>query len=268
MEILWLVIGLIIGLLIAWLVLNARCNRLLAEREAELSEAKRQVEQALEQAGNAHDVTQKRLAEVEAKEAEAAEQISSLGADLEAAREELESVKADAADKGAKLSQVQSESDDLNARLAAAEEGRSELEAQLTDARAERDTAGDDGRDRIESLEADLRERDSEIARLEAELADLHAAPAAPAEPESEPAPLSAVATEAAGPAEDLTKIKGIGRVLNDKLHNLGITSFRQIADFTEADITRVNEELDFPGRIEREKWVEQAKAILGDDTN
>ena len=63
---------------------------------------------------------------------------------------------------------------------------------------------------------------------------------------------------------DDLTKIKGIGRVLNKKLHGLGITSFQQIADFTPDDIDRVNAVLSFPGRIEREQWIEQAKAIVG----
>ncbi|MGI9383614.1 MAG: hypothetical protein ACR2PO_10700 [Methyloligellaceae bacterium] len=275
MEFLWLVIGLIIGIVIAWFVLNARCNRQLAEREAELSGAKRQVEQALEQAGSAHEVTQTRLAEVEAREAEAEKQISSLGADLDAASKELESVKADAVEKGAVISEVQSESDDLKARLVAADEGHSDLEAQLNDARAARDAAGDDSRARIEGLEADLRERDGEISRLQAELADLRAASEAQAEaaaiePEptqetdSEPAPL--FTAEAGGSSDDLTKIKGIGRVLNDKLHKLGVTTFRQIADFTDDDIARVDEELDFPGRIKREKWVEQAKAIVGGD--
>jgi len=63
--------------------------------------------------------------------------------------------------------------------------------------------------------------------------------------------------------SDDLTEIKGIGRVLKEKLHGLGITSFQQIADFTRSDIERVNEVLDFPGRIEREQWIEQAKAIV-----
>ena len=62
---------------------------------------------------------------------------------------------------------------------------------------------------------------------------------------------------------DDLTRIKGIGPTLKDKLYGLGIMSFQQIAEFTPADIARVNEVLDFPGRIEREQWVEQAKAIV-----
>ncbi len=63
--------------------------------------------------------------------------------------------------------------------------------------------------------------------------------------------------------ADDLTRIKGIGPVLKGKLNDLGIVTFQQIADFTAADIERVNAQLDFPGRIEREKWVEQAKDFL-----
>ena len=67
----------------------------------------------------------------------------------------------------------------------------------------------------------------------------------------------------AAGSADDLTRIKGIGPVLKGKLNRLGITSFQQIADFTQADIDRIDVTLDFPGRIQRERWVEQAKAIV-----
>lgn len=62
--------------------------------------------------------------------------------------------------------------------------------------------------------------------------------------------------------SDDLTRIKGIGPVLQVKLNNLGIVTFKQIADFTAADIDRVNNELDFSGRIERDNWVEQAKAF------
>lgn len=275
MDILSLVTGLIIGLVVAWFFLNVRFNKRMESREAELSAAKRKVEEALEQANNAHAATQKRLTDLEAKEATAAAQIASLGADLNAAGEELENVKADAAEKSARISEIQSESDDLKARLTAADEGRSELEAQLNEARTARDADGEDSRARIEELETDLGRRDDEIARLRTELADLRIV----SEPQAEtppaapvPEPLPAVdnasapmfATDAGGSPDDLTKIKGIGRVLNDKLHKLGVTTLRQIADFTEDDIARVDGELDFPGRIEREKWVEQAKAIVG----
>lgn len=62
---------------------------------------------------------------------------------------------------------------------------------------------------------------------------------------------------------DDLTKIKGIGGVLQGKLNNLGIVSFRQIAEFTQEDINRIDTVLDFPGRIERDRWVDQARTLL-----
>lgn len=52
--------------------------------------------------------------------------------------------------------------------------------------------------------------------------------------------------------------------MLQGKLNALGITTFQQIAAFTEADIERVNGGLDFPGRIEREGWIEQARDFVG----
>jgi len=68
--------------------------------------------------------------------------------------------------------------------------------------------------------------------------------------------------SSAAARPDDLTQIKGIGPAIAAKLTNLGITTFQQIADFTEADVERVNEKLAFKGRIEREKWIEQATEL------
>lgn len=85
--------------------------------------------------------------------------------------------------------------------------------------------------------------------------------PAAPP-PAAEPPPPAPSASAAKG---DLTKIKGIGPVLQGKLETLGITSLQQVAGLTAADIDRIDEAIDFKGRIQREKWVEQAKALVGD---
>lgn len=64
------------------------------------------------------------------------------------------------------------------------------------------------------------------------------------------------------GPADDLKKIGGVGPVLEKKLNALGITRFDQIAAFSADDIQRVDEMLNFKGRVEREDWVGQAKAL------
>ena len=67
------------------------------------------------------------------------------------------------------------------------------------------------------------------------------------------------------GPGDDLTKINGVGPVLAEKLNKMGVTTFSQVAAFTDADIANVDGALDFKGRIEREDWVAQAKALAED---
>lgn len=60
--------------------------------------------------------------------------------------------------------------------------------------------------------------------------------------------------------SDDLKELSGVGPALEKKLHEAGITSFAQIAAWTEADIAEVDEKLSFKGRIQREGWVDQAK--------
>lgn len=71
------------------------------------------------------------------------------------------------------------------------------------------------------------------------------------------------VAFKSPGYRDDLTLIDGIGATLQAKLNKLGITSFKQIAELTEQDIERINEQLAFKGRIEREGWVAQARKLV-----
>ena len=82
---------------------------------------------------------------------------------------------------------------------------------------------------------------------------------AKPAAKDDAPAPLFAAPE---GPADDLKKISGVGPVLEKKLIALGITRYAQVAAFSAEDIARVDEVLNFKGRIEREDWVSQAKAL------
>lgn len=65
--------------------------------------------------------------------------------------------------------------------------------------------------------------------------------------------------------ADDLTRISGVGPVIVGKLEKLGITTFQQVADFTAEDIERIDGELNFKGRIERDEWVKQAKEFLAE---
>ncbi|THH38504.1 50S ribosomal protein L21 [Aliishimia ponticola] len=64
----------------------------------------------------------------------------------------------------------------------------------------------------------------------------------------------------AAGGADDLKQLSGVGPALEKKLHEAGVTTFAQIAAWTEEDVAAMDEKLSFKGRIEREGWIEQAK--------
>ncbi|MGP9818432.1 NADH-quinone oxidoreductase subunit NuoE [Salinarimonas sp. NSM] len=67
--------------------------------------------------------------------------------------------------------------------------------------------------------------------------------------------------------ADDLKRILGIGPVNERKLNELGIFHFDQIAAWDRAQIRWVGVYLAFPGRIDRENWVEQARALADTDT-
>jgi len=63
---------------------------------------------------------------------------------------------------------------------------------------------------------------------------------------------------------DDLKEIIGIGKVFEHTLHELGVFSFREIANFDISDIARVNSELkEFKGRMEQDDWIGQAKDLL-----
>ena len=66
-----------------------------------------------------------------------------------------------------------------------------------------------------------------------------------------------------AGAPDDLKLIVGVGPVLERMLYHLGITTYRQIARWTERDIDDFDAKLpEFPGRIRRDGWVTQAKSL------
>ena len=90
--------------------------------------------------------------------------------------------------------------------------------------------------------------------------ADAPKAEAKKAEPKKE-APKKAAPKAAAG-ADDLKKLSGVGPALEKKLHENGVTSFAQIAAWGPEDIADMDDKLSFKGRIERDGWVEQAKAF------
>jgi NADH-quinone oxidoreductase subunit E len=63
-------------------------------------------------------------------------------------------------------------------------------------------------------------------------------------------------------PADDLKRISGIGPKLQQVLNGLGIRRYADIAAWSKAEMRRFDEQLGLSGRIERDGWVEQARAL------
>lgn len=61
---------------------------------------------------------------------------------------------------------------------------------------------------------------------------------------------------------DDLKLIRGIGRQNEGRLHGLGIWHFDQISAWSKQNVLWVGSYLAFPGRIEREEWVSQARQL------
>jgi NADH-quinone oxidoreductase subunit E len=88
-------------------------------------------------------------------------------------------------------------------------------------------------------------------------------AAAAPAVPSAATRP-AGLATAREGRADDLKIIKGIGPKLEQLCHKLGYFHFDQIAAWTDGEIAWVDDNLEgFKGRVTRDRWVPQAKAIV-----
>lgn len=98
-------------------------------------------------------------------------------------------------------------------------------------------------------------------ARPREEAIETNVAPAAVVQQSIPTAPLVAPVAKAAKP-DDLKLIVGIGPVNERKLHALDVKHFAQIAAWTPKDEESYGDKLEFPGRIEREEWVRQAKNL------
>ena len=68
---------------------------------------------------------------------------------------------------------------------------------------------------------------------------------------------------DAPGTPDDLKLIVGVGPVIERMLYQIGVATYRQIARWSERDIDEVDARLrEFPGRIRRDAWVTQARAL------
>jgi len=63
---------------------------------------------------------------------------------------------------------------------------------------------------------------------------------------------------------DDLTKIKGIGKVYAKELNALGYTTYQQLSELTDEDMDKIAEAIDgvTAETIQNDNWVEQAKEL------
>jgi len=67
---------------------------------------------------------------------------------------------------------------------------------------------------------------------------------------------------------DDLKLISGVGPKLEATLNQIGIYQYDQVAAWKKAEIKKVDDQLKFKGRIERDDWMAQAKILAkGGDT-
>lgn len=147
--------------------------------------------------------------------------------------------------------------------------------------------AGDAEADAVETEAAETTEEpETEQADSEEPEADV-SEPETPSEPEPEAETSADAEAEEVHPSEamlaelegvqpeqiekpenggdDLTAITGIGPRIGEVLNELGIFAYSQIAAWTPENETWIENHLSFKGRVSRENWVEQAKALLAE---
>lgn len=76
---------------------------------------------------------------------------------------------------------------------------------------------------------------------------------------------LSSVGTASSESKNDLKRIKGIGPVYEEKLNELGIYTFEQVSKLSDDAVNALEDLTGFPGRVEREDWIGQAKNLLSE---
>lgn len=94
---------------------------------------------------------------------------------------------------------------------------------------------------------------------------DAASEPAESPRPAGDEAPITAPGALDAprgGSPDDLKRIKGVGPKIEGILNEMGIHHFDQIAAWSEEDVARVDDHLNFRGRIAREDWIGQARKL------
>lgn len=273
----WLLITFVIGLVIGWLIWGrgrAAAQSRITGLERQLATTKAQcdaceaekskLKAAAEAAESAKAGLEKELASAKsAAEASTSEvgRLSAKIADLEkaqgAAGSQAATANADAEEKArleARIAELEKERDDAKTAAAAAP------------AAAATETVPAGGGSAAQTTSVDAVDGDDTVSLTDADV-DLTGS-GAPSEVSGDDAPTVSDADRPdslaapQGEKDDLKKISGVGPKLEGVLNELGVFHFWQIAKWTDREVAWVDDYLSFKGRINRDKWIEQAKVL------
>lgn len=87
--------------------------------------------------------------------------------------------------------------------------------------------------------------------------------PDTPRQEKATPKPNTKADSDSKADAPEILAIKGIGKALAAKLEPFGITTFAAIAALSDDQVSQLDEALNLKGAITRDKWIEQAKALV-----
>ena len=269
--------------------LSVATNR-LGDLESSLSTVRADLEVANSTAGEVEasltelradlDSAESRAGELEAKAASVAAEKDAEITRLRSSVASVSALEVSVAERDERITQLESEvaalSSDLKATAADLVEVRT--------AHADCTVTGEATSGRIAGLETAIAERDARIAALEGSViaatapqagdqvaaaaagsADLEGPAALEEWSERSPAmPPTALGTAGADHTDDLKVINGIGPRMEELLKGFGIKAWDQLAGLTPDEVARVDAALgEFPGRIERDQWVEEARELI-----
>ncbi|RUZ75685.1 proton-conducting membrane transporter [Mesorhizobium sp. M7A.F.Ca.US.006.01.1.1] len=199
-------------------------------------------------------------------------------------RGELDSLRGDLDRTRSERDRLRTDSDRLTGELDACGKTRADLERRLREASAAPAAGSSAAKPASQapaalmSTPATAKSATTKPAPAKPAAAKAVSAKAVPAKPAAKPAATKtsapaksatskpATAKPASGPAsgkpDNLRRLIGIGPVNEKLLKAQGVTSFAQIASWTAADIKRIEDVMNFDGRIARERWIEQAKLL------
>ncbi len=286
------IIGFLFGLIVGLLLRGGRIRKLkkeLKELKQKLTEAETARDQALSQLSEKEKTLAKAQGEIrelvdkterlEEEKGRLYNEVYNINTELEKQQTANKTYLATIEDLNSQIVGLKSENEELSTEI--------EHEDEVVDNVAQMQSLYNATRSQMQTFESKLNQLETENQSLKAEVEALKSgavitkgttivtedAPVLSIELEEEPEPVfnpnaqksvlgEKIITEA-HPKDDLTMINGIGPFIEKQLNDIGIFTFEQISQMNQADIEAVTREIGyFPGRIEKDDWVGQAKAL------